>query len=81
METARHSGKQPVAELRSLASGVPEYGRARETRSDRGDTRKAKLLLATDSELVREGKVKRPRKGSEIAPETVCLQLRSRLVR
>ena len=40
-----------------------------------GPPDKAKYYLATDSELVPRGKgEKYPEKGSEIVPETICLQ-------
>ena len=40
-----------------------------------GPSPKAKYTLATDSELVPRGKgEKNPGEGSEIVPETVCLQ-------
>jgi hypothetical protein len=41
----------------------------------RGDHPKAEYVLATDSEPVPRGKgEKHPDEGSEIVPETVCLQ-------
>ena len=40
-----------------------------------GPSPKAKYSLVTDSEPVREGKVKSTPEGSEMRPETVCLQV------
>ena len=53
----------------------PEYDGAREIRRNLGGpSPKAKYSLVTDSEPVPEESEKH-RKGSEIEPETVCLQV------
>ena len=77
LERTTIEGDSPVDEtLRPLWKQFPSTaGHVKSRGKPGGPSPKAKYSLATDSELVPRGKgEKNPSEGSEIVPETVCLQ-------
>ena len=76
MEWPARDGDSPVIEIAPDSSRYPSTaGHVQSGGNQRGPSRKAKYYSLTDSELVPRGKgEKHPGEGSEIVPETVCLQ-------
>ena len=76
MEWPAIDGDSPVSERSRSSSQYPSTaGHEKSGGNQGGPSPKAKYSSLTDSELVPRGKgEKNPGKGSEIEPETVCLQ-------
>ena len=76
MECCSKEGDTPVCEIRNIASlHQSTVGHEKPRGNMGGPPSKAKYYSTTDSEPVPWGKgEKNPDKGSEIDPETLCLQ-------
>ena len=76
LERTAIEGDSPVSEIRKGPRSIPSTaGHVQSRGKQGGPPSKAKYVLATDSEQVPRGKgEKNPGEGSEIVPETVCLQ-------
>ena len=76
LERTATEGDSPVSEIQRGSRSIPSTAGHVQSRGKLGGPpSKAKYVLATDSELVPRGKgEKYPGEGSEIVPETVCLQ-------